>query len=288
MRDNNTIMMAILQIAKNDNRIRAVFQTGSRVNPQTKRDPMQDYDIIYCVRDVKDFILDGTFMDSLGPAIIVHKPDSLKTLGRNFQETFRYNVLFEDGVKIDFTFYPVEKISNLITTETLLALLMDKDNLITQLPQSSDVCYRASRPTKNEFEEAAGEFFFKVVELVPYLYRKQEVGAFYAYKDVLDLLNRMLTWYLTDEKDYKVSMGKNYRDIVKHLDMPLKGPYNDAYPVLNIDRMWKSVFAAMAIYRKVGLSLAERLGYNYPKIKDAKVGSYVREIWQKSSRPVVY
>ncbi|MDO5717490.1 MAG: aminoglycoside 6-adenylyltransferase [Tissierellia bacterium] len=284
MRDNNTIMGLILEIAKNDNRIRAVFQTGSRVNPSVGRDLMQDYDIIYCVRDVEEFIEDESFLEIMGETILIHKRESMKTLGNVFNEEFNYSCLFIDGVKIDFKFYPVEKISTLITTETLLMLLMDKDNLITQLPASSDVSYRVARPTKNEFEEATQEFFYRLVETMPYLYRRQIIGAYHAYQPVLKILNLMLGWFIADEKDYKVNLGKNFREVIKNLDEDYESIYFDIYPSMDSEDFWKSIFAVSALYRKLGLILSGRLDYIYPKELDVKVTAYTRKIWQMAKK----
>lgn len=284
MRDTTTVMGLILDIAKNDNRIRAVFQTGSRVNPLVNRDIMQDYDIIYCVQDVDAFKTDESFLEPMGEPILVHKPDAMKTLGRIASETFLYSCLFEDGVKVDFKFYPVEKITNLMTTETLLLLLMDKDNLIQQLAVSSDVGYRAGRATKNEFEEVTAEFFYRVVEMTPYLYRKQTIGAFFAYRELMDMLNLMLAWYIANEKDYKVNLGKNYRDIAKNLDDEYRNIYIDVYPSLDPEEFWKSLFAACTLFRKLGLTLAERLGYNYPRQTDVRVSAHIRKVWQQAKK----
>lgn len=284
MRDTTTVMGLILDIAKNDNRIRAVFQTGSRVNPLVNRDIMQDYDIIYCVQDVEAFKTDESFLEAMGEPILVHKPDAMKTLGRTASETFLYSCLYEDGVKVDFKFYPVEKITNLMTTETLLLLLMDKDNLIQQLAVSSDVGYRAGRATKNEFEEVTAEFFYRVVEMTPYLYRKQTIGGFYAYRELMDMLNRMLSWYIANEKDYKVNLGKNYRDIAKNLDDEYRNIYIDVYPSMDPEEFWRALFAACTLFRKLGLTLAERLGYNYPRQTDVRVSAHIRKVWQQAKK----
>ena len=45
----------IINIAKEDERIRAVIMNGSRVNPNVKRDCFQDYDIMYVVNDIQSF-----------------------------------------------------------------------------------------------------------------------------------------------------------------------------------------------------------------------------------------
>lgn len=48
----------LLQIAREDERIKAVYMNGSRTNKNVPKDIFQDYDIVYVVTDTKPFIDD--------------------------------------------------------------------------------------------------------------------------------------------------------------------------------------------------------------------------------------
>ena len=50
MRNDKQMMQLILDVAKKDERIRAVILNGSRANPQATPDIFQDYDIVFIVR----------------------------------------------------------------------------------------------------------------------------------------------------------------------------------------------------------------------------------------------
>lgn len=283
MRENTITMNSILNIAKNDPRIRVAFQAGSRVNPLSKRDLMQDYDIIFCVKNVEDFSVDKSFLDSLNP-VFIYSPEVSKKLSQDIKDEINYIVLLEDGVKIDFKFLPVEMICEIISKTTLISLLMDKDNLIKELPVSSDVGYRVLRPTKNEFEQNTYEFFYKVLEVLPYLYRGQLTGGTLAYKDVIDNLLKALSWLIAYGKDFKINMGKNYKNIDDFIDDEYKEIYFEATTFEDIEGLWKSLFACLSLYRKIGLSLAERLNFDYPKQLDVDLVRHVRGVWGKAKR----
>lgn len=156
MRDSSQIMDIVLTSAKEEPDIRAVFQTGSRVNPNVKRDIYQDYDIIYCVKDPEIFINREDFLEKFGERIFTYflGPEKEEVGGASFVWT----LLLIDGVRIDLSFYPISKISSLIIENTLINLLMDKDNIIKELPISSDISYRIDRPTKNIFENKCRNF----------------------------------------------------------------------------------------------------------------------------------
>lgn len=58
MRTENEMYELILKIAKDDDRIKAVYMNGSRTNPNVPKDIFQDYDIVYVVAETKSFIED--------------------------------------------------------------------------------------------------------------------------------------------------------------------------------------------------------------------------------------
>ena len=49
MRSEEEMMHLILQVAKDDERVRAVYLNGSRTNPNAPKDRFQDYDVVYVV-----------------------------------------------------------------------------------------------------------------------------------------------------------------------------------------------------------------------------------------------
>lgn len=65
MRTENEMYDLILGIAKNDDRIKAVYMNGSRTNEAVPKDIFQDYDIVYVVEDTKSFIEDKDWIDLL-------------------------------------------------------------------------------------------------------------------------------------------------------------------------------------------------------------------------------
>ena len=56
MRSEEEMMHLILQVAKDDERVRAVYLNGSRTNHNAPKDRFQDYDVVYVVTDTKPFM----------------------------------------------------------------------------------------------------------------------------------------------------------------------------------------------------------------------------------------
>ncbi|MGF7060634.1 hypothetical protein HNR33_004326 [Brassicibacter mesophilus] len=58
MRTEQEMFDLIINVAKQDERIRAVYMNGSRTNPNVHKDIFQDYDIVYVVSEIKPFYED--------------------------------------------------------------------------------------------------------------------------------------------------------------------------------------------------------------------------------------
>ncbi len=55
MRSESIMMDLILQTAVKSPDVRAVIMNGSRVNPNARKDPFQDYDLVYLVPEVEPY-----------------------------------------------------------------------------------------------------------------------------------------------------------------------------------------------------------------------------------------
>ncbi|WP_371925950.1 aminoglycoside 6-adenylyltransferase [Halobacillus sp. A5] len=75
MRREQEMMKLIINIAKEDERIRAAYMNGSRTNPNVPKDIFQDYDIVYVVKETKPFIEDKGWIHNFGDILIFQEPD---------------------------------------------------------------------------------------------------------------------------------------------------------------------------------------------------------------------
>ena len=66
MRNEEKMYGLLMDIAKTDDRILAVYMNGSRTNPNVPKDIFQDYDIVYVVQETKTFIEDKDWIHRFG------------------------------------------------------------------------------------------------------------------------------------------------------------------------------------------------------------------------------
>ena len=75
MRTEKEMYDLILDIAKNDERIRAIYLNGSRTNPNVPKDIFQDYDVVYVVSETQSFIEDKEWIKKFGDIWFMQYPD---------------------------------------------------------------------------------------------------------------------------------------------------------------------------------------------------------------------
>src|ERR1044072_256875 len=112
MRSSEEIKRLIVDVAKNDDRIRAVLLNGSRANNKISPDKYQDFDIVYVVDNVESLISDQGWTSAFGEKLIWQLPDEM-FVGRKDPERgrrFSLLMLFTDGNRIDLTLLPKKEI----------------------------------------------------------------------------------------------------------------------------------------------------------------------------------
>lgn len=104
MRSEKEMIDLILDTARKDERIRAVYMNGSRTNPNAPKDLFQDYDIVYVVRETLPFIKDTTWIDRFGERLYMQLPEQTGLLlgyEADLANCYGWLMQFTDGNRID-------------------------------------------------------------------------------------------------------------------------------------------------------------------------------------------
>lgn len=78
MRTEQEMFHLILDFAKTDSRVRAVYMNGSRANPSASKDQYMDYDIVYVVTDFETFTANHDWIDLFGERLILQMPEAMR------------------------------------------------------------------------------------------------------------------------------------------------------------------------------------------------------------------
>lgn len=136
MKTEREVLEEIFNIASVENDIRAVCMNGSRVNKFIEPDEYQDFDIAFIVKNYESFIQHLSFIKNFGEPIISQCNRERSDSG--IKDQLFYMVLFENHMRVDFRFIPIECIEAYRHEDYLLKVLIDKDHYFSEQIEPND------------------------------------------------------------------------------------------------------------------------------------------------------
>ena len=283
MRTEQEMMELIIGTAKKDDRIRAVIMYGSRTNPNVKKDILQDYDIVYVVRDIGSFTSDHGWVDIFGERIMMQMPEDHVLPPAQNDGRYIYLMQFTDGNRIDLTLIPVEKREELLVSDSLSVLLLDKDGLLGEFKPPCDRDYWIRRPSEKEYVDICNEFWWICMNVAKGLWRNELPYAMFMHEQVnRNVLITMLEWYIGIKTDFGQSAGKHGKYMKDFLDAGEWKEYTATYSDAKLDNVWRALFAMCSLFQKTAIYVGDQLGFEYPAEDDRKVTEYLYKIKRMS------
>ncbi|HZG57218.1 aminoglycoside 6-adenylyltransferase [Paenibacillus sp.] len=279
MRNEQEMIDAILGFAKEDDRVRAVVLNGSRANPCAPKDMFQDYDVLFLVTSVMDFVRERDWIRRrFGEWIIMQTPDEHDRPDAETFDRFAYLMLFADGNRIDLTFYPVARLDEL-RHESLSVKLLDKDGIVGTLPPPSIADHRTRPPTETRYAQVCNEFWWVSTYVAKGLWRRElPYAKTMLEQPVRDALLQMLRWHVGVRTGFAADPGKAGKYLENVLEPRLWQAFVCTYPDADYDRIWDALFAMCALFRETALEIAGHCGFGYPEGDDRRVTEYLRRV----------
>lgn len=285
MRSEEKMMELILNTANQDERIRAAYMNGSKVNPTIEKDVYQDYDIVYAVTDILPFIKDKKWLTVFGNTYMVQEPDDPEMLGgESYDRMDKYTwlMLFDDGNRIDLTVQTLEKAKSEVTTDKLTVLLLDKDGLLPRLMPPTDRDYHVKKPSECEYLACCNEFWWCLNNVAKGIARDELPYAMQMYnRCVRDMLDSMIEWQIGIDTDFTVSAGKMGKFYKKYLSDELYCLYAKTYSTSDYEQLWESVLTACSLFRRIAITVAAVFGYKYNQNDDKNMMKYITNVRNK-------
>lgn len=264
MRNEKEMQELILKIAKEDERIRALYMNGSRTNANVPKDIFQDYDIVYVVTDTAPFIQDKAWIDRFGERLFMQYPDEHPDFPSDKENFYGWLMQFTDGNRIDLHVESISHAKENILNDKLCQILLDKDNLLPEIPESTDEDYRVKRPSKEQYLCTCNEFWWCLDNVAKGLWRREIPYV----QDMLNFnvrkqLEKMLSWKIGIETEFSVSVGKSAKYMYRWLSQEEWNAYLETYCAGTVEECWKAVFKMCDLLEKTAAYVGEHLGYDY-------------------------
>jgi aminoglycoside 6-adenylyltransferase len=267
--------------------VRAVVLTSSRAipgNPYTDR--YSDYDVILALRDVHPFHESREWLAAFGTVLAMYRDPLHEENGVNWSGSV---VQFEDGLKIDFSLWPVEMLRKVAQQETLPAefdagyqVLLDKDGLTEGIKPPTYRGYIPQPPTEARYREEIENFCLCATYVAKYLLRDDVMAAKFLLDGEMkhENLRPILEWHIEIENDWQVKPGNYGRRIKKWLRPDLWTDLESTYVGASIEENWQALFRLMDLIHKVGIEVGEKSGFTYPESIEQRTRIYLAQLKQ--------
>ncbi len=278
MRSEQEIFDLIMTFAHGDDNIRAVVMNGSRTNPNAPKDLFQDFDIACLINDLTPYIHKDKIPAYFGDILILQEPDNMGEPFSIDKGYYAYLMQFMDGNRIDLSFHAPERWKT-VTSDSLSILLLDKDNVIGELPPSNDGDYLPVPPTEKQFQDCCNEFWWVTPYAAKGLWRGELTYAKHIQDEYIrEQLMKMLVWYFGIKTDFKKSPGKLGKYLKHDIEPELWAELEQTYSDGDFAHIWESLFTMGNLFRQLAKHVAANFGFQYPQQDDDNVSKFIRRI----------
>lgn len=279
MRSETEMYKLLTDIAYADDRIRAVYMNGSRTNKNVPKDIFQDYDVVYVVPETKFFIEDGDWISQFGNILYMQYPDESPDYPSDKENSYGWLMQFDDGVRVDLHVESVAYAKEHIFDDKLCRILLDKENILPNIPEPTDEDYYVKRPSEAQFQACANEFWWCSNNIAKGLWRGempyvQDMTNFVVRKQ----LEKMLSWKVGIKTEFHVSVGKSAKYLYRWLDEKEYQDYLRTYFGGDIEDAWRAVFDMCELFDAATKYVAEHLSYTYDKKEGEAAAAFLRHV----------
>ena len=277
-RGTDEMLELILGVAKAEENVRAVWMSGSRANPDVPKDPYQDFDIVFQVRDVAPYWdNEGWIEKSFGKPALMQKPESMSLIPPDGDGNFVYLMLFPDGNRIDLcvTARPFED-----NGEPVIVLL-DKDGAIPKI-QGTKAYWYVKSPTQKMFSDCCNEFYWCMNNVVKGIARDELSYAMKQFNEyVRNMLVQMLKWYVGVENDFRVSAGKEGKYFKKFLPPELYEWFRRTYSDAEYEHLWNATEEMISLFETAAKHVATKMSFTYKEEERKAIEAYAARVRNK-------
>ena len=280
------VVRRLIRWAEQQVAVRAMLLTSTRANPHASVDVFSDYDVILVVLDIHPFFEDRSWLQDFGQVLVAYW-DPIHPAPDYGIEKVGNVIMYEDGLEIDFTLWPVELLRQIAEAPTLpadldvgYAILVDKDHLTDGMKAPTYTAYIPIRPTNEAYQKVIEDFFSDAPYVAKCLWRDELLPAKWCldYDMKHNFLRQMLEWRMECDHAWSAPTGALGKGLKRRLPPDIWSQLERTYVGAGISENWEALFQTLALFRQVAIQVADHLGYVYPHDLDQGVTTYVKKV----------
>lgn len=279
----SAVVERVLAWAQARDDVRAVILTSSRARGDETVDALSDYDVIVAATDADELARDTSWTDAYGVRL-ARWGDQSEVHGL---ATYFRGVVYDDGVKIDWTIWPDELLDRVAAADELpehldvgYRVLLDKDGRTAAWAAPTYRAHIPSPPSEPEYRALVDEYWWSSTYVAKNLWRDDLVIAKFAldYDMKLGVLRRFLEWRIELDHEWSVRPGAYGRGLKRLLPPDLWHELEQTYVGGDVDENWDALFRTNDLFRRVATEVGAALGYAYPREIDERMSEQLRGI----------
>lgn len=281
MRTEQEMMGLIMNTAKDDDRIRAVYMSGSRVDSNATHDKYSDFDIVYIVKDIQSFTNNEQWLERFGERLIMQKPNDWYSHPYDYSsnQEFVYLMQFKDGNRIDLTLVDIENMKRKIFDKEPRIVLLDKDKIDGLHTIEVNEYYYIQKPTAEEFRDCCNEFWWLSINVAKGLCRKELMFIkFFMEHYEMEMFLKMLNWKIGIDYDFSVSTGKCYKYFKRYLSKNDMDKFINIFPNGTFEDIWDKLFEMCKFFHEISLKVAIYFKFEYCKDEAENIMIYLKTL----------
>ena len=284
--ESTDVISKLVQWAEQQDTVRAMLLTSTRAIPSAPVDILSDYDVVLVVQDIHPFFENRSWLEDFAEVLVVYW-DPIHSDPDYGIEKVANVTQYADGLKIDFTLWPIELLREILQAPALTAeldagyrVLLDKDSLTEGMQPPTFRAYIPTPPTEQVYQKTIEDFFSDAPYMAKCLLRDDLLPA----KWCLDydmkhiFLRSMLEWRMELDHGWSMPTGALGKGLKKRLPPEIWSQLKNTYAGADITGNWEALFHTMALFRQVAIEVGEALGYAYPYQLDQRVTAYVQDM----------
>ncbi len=284
MRSEQEMLNLIINVAKADERIRAVLLSGSRANAAVPKDIYQDFDITYFVTDISPYYNNPAWIEvQFGKPLIMQMPETMRY--PRGDGSFCYLMIFSDGNRIDLNIEFTKYVDN---GEPAIVLL-DKDNgkgFIPPLPSPSDKCWHIKPPSPLFYYSCCNNFWWCLNNVAKGIARDELPYVMNMLNEIVRAeLHDMINYYIGTQHGFNISTGKDGKYFKKYLPPELYAQYAATYPGGDYACIWSAVDVMCELFHTLAVHVASHFNFTYRQEEEDAMRRYLKMVKEACISP---
>ena len=284
--DPREVVHRLTRWAERRDPVRAMLLTSTRANPSAPVDVLSDYDAVLVVEDIRPYFEDRSWLYDFGEVLVAYWDPIYPDPDHGIEQTGNV-VQYTDGLKIDFSLWPVALVRRIARATVLpdeldvgYTILLDKDCLTAGMRPPTYEAYVPARPDKDTYLRVVNDFFSDEPYVAKCLWRDELLPAKWCldYDMKYVYLRPMLEWRMECDRGWSEPTGNLGKGLKKLLPTGIWEELEGTYAGTVTAENWEALFRIMALFGRVATEVGADLGYAYPLDLDRRVTAYVHEI----------